>query len=280
MRHFPLTFTALAAFAIAINSAQATITIVNNERGFLGTNKAQVTTAHNGTTEVFFDATGADKLVVAIASEPGFNNQAMTNMTLSFNGVPMERAVLGNTRGITTNDSGAVAIFYLDNPFQGAATFTFAATTTGGAPNGGLASIFALTGTAAGVGNTAASWATQTTAGAVSTSITTSAPDSWVLGAVQNSGTNNSAGTPTALSPLTPGHNGFWGSQWGSSASGYQAVAASGTTLTPTFNTNAGGNIQIIAVEFLAEPQVIPEPSKAITFAFGLLGLALRRRRS
>ncbi|MFU8847565.1 MAG: PEP-CTERM sorting domain-containing protein [Opitutales bacterium] len=266
---------AFASLAFAsLVSANATISIVNSAGGFLGDNKAQVTTAHNGTEQINFDATGASKLVVTIASESGFSNRAVTGMTLSFNGEAMNLAVLGNTRGVETNDAGGVAIFYLDNPFQGAATFSVGITTTAGNPNGGFASIFGLAGTADGVGNTNASWVTQSTAGEVSTTLTTSAQNSWVLGAVQNSGTNNGAGTPSVVSPLTLGHNGFWGSQWGSAATGYQTVVEDGTAITPTFNTNAGANIQIIAAEF----QAIPEPSAALLACLGMLALIRRRR--
>lgn len=248
--------------------ASAVISIVNSERGFLGTNKTQITTVHNGATQVSFDATGASKLVVAIGTESGFNSQAVTNMSLTFNGVSMERAVFGNDRLVTTNDSGGVAIFYLDNPFQGVGTFSFSASTTSGGLNGGLASIYALSGTAPGVGNIAQDSASLQSNGPVSTSITTSADNSWVFAAVQNSGNNNGAGTPTVAvtdPAFTLGHNGFWGSQWGSVASSYADVPDGGTLLTPTFNTNTANNIQIVAAEFLA----IPEPSTSLLLSLG-----------
>ncbi len=246
--------TILAVLGVAAGAQAGAIEIVNPVRGFLGSNKAQVTTTHNGSIQVEYDATGIDKLVVAIGTESGFNNRAVTGIGVSFNGVAMNLAVLGNTHGNPSFDSGGAAIFYLDSPFQGAATFSVSVTTTGGAPNGGLVSIVGLSDTMPGVGNTNATWHGQTSAGNVSTSLTTSADSSLVIAAVQNSGTNNSAGTPNVVAPLTLIHHGFWGSQWGSLASGYQYVPGSETTITPTFSTNAGGNIQVVAAEFLAAP--------------------------
>jgi hypothetical protein len=257
----------LAAIAIGFWAAQAAladITIVNTSGGFLGSNKAQVTTTHNGATQVTYDATGVDKLVVTIGTESGFNNQQVTNIGVSFNGVAMTRAVFGNNRGVTTNDCGGAAIFYLDNPPAGEGLFSVSVATTGGGPNGGRVAIVGLAGTAEGAGNTSASWATQASAGNVSTSLTTSAPDSLVVAMVQNSGANNGAGTPNVIAPLTLVNNGSWGSQWGSAATGRQVVPAPGTTVSPTFSTNAAGNIQIIAAEFSAPSTDIPtNPSPA-----------------
>lgn len=261
------------ALIAAVAADAAVITIVNNVKGFLGSDKTKVTTAHNGTTEISYDATGVDKLVVAIGTESGNNNSRVTSMGLKFNGVDMTQAVFSNTWVTNPGDCGGLAIFYLDNPGSVTSNFTVSVTTTSGGPNGGLVSIFGLANTKTGVGNVSSNAVQRTSAGTVSTSITTTADDSWVLAAVENSGTNNNAGTPTVVSPLTLGHNGSWGSQWGSVASGYQAVPTSGTSLTPTFNTNAGYNIQVVAAEFL----VIPEP--ATLGMLGVAGLALIVRR-
>ncbi len=254
----------IAVFFMTAPANGATISIVNQVEGFLGSNKAQVTTAHNGTTQLNYDATGVDKLVVAIGTESGFNNNAVTSVNVQFNGVPMTLAVQENTHSGGW-DGGIAALFYLDNPFQGSGNFSVSATTTGGGLNGGHVSILGLADTLPGVGNTGASWHTQASAGNVSTSLTTSASNSLVIGMVENSGRNNGAGTPNTVAPLTLSNNGFWGSQWGSAASGYQYVAGSGTSVTPTFSTNAGGNIHVVAAEFL----VVPESS-----TFALLGLA------
>ena len=259
--------------------ADGAITVVNEVEGFLGSNKTQVTTAHNGATQVDYDSTGLDKLVVVIGTESGFNNQGVASVGVKFNNVDMVLAISENTIFDSNPplpgdfDGGYIGIFYLDDPFQGTANFAVSITTTGGGPNGGHVSILGLTGSADGVGNTNATWHTQTSAGNVDTSLTTSADNSVVIAGVENSGHNSGTGTPNAVGPLILSNNGFWGSQWGAAASGYQAVPSSGTNLTPTFSTNAGGNIHVAAAEFLeaAEP-VVPEPA---SLAMGLAGLGL-----
>jgi autotransporter-associated beta strand protein len=248
-RRNQIAFTLVALVLAMLGLASAQITIVSQAKGYLGSDKTKIATAAGGTTLLSYDATGVNKLVVAIGFESGFNNQSATVLGVTFNGVALTQAVQENSFTNTSYDGGTVAIYYLDNPFQGAATFTFSYTTSGGGPNGGLASIIGLSGTGGGIGNTGKNWYTQATAGNVSTSITTTAFGSMVIAAVENSGRNNGAGTPTANSPLTLGDNGNW-SNYGSVASGYQLVPAAGTTITPTFNTNAGGNIHVAAVEF------------------------------
>ncbi len=59
-------------------------------------------------------------------------------MTMSFNSVAMDLAIFQQVLpDPLLNDNGALSIFYLDDPFQGSATFTAGVTTTGGGPNGG-----------------------------------------------------------------------------------------------------------------------------------------------
>lgn len=273
----------ITALTTATSAANASlITIVNQAEGFLGSNKAQVTTTHNGTTQVSYDATGVDKLVVIYGGESGFGGHQVTGLTMSFNGVAMTLAAFDNTIVDSSPplpgdwDGGAVGLFYLDNPFQGAANFTASMTTSAGGANGGYISIIGLAGTADGVGNTNASWATQAAAGNVSTSLTTSANNALVIAGIENSGRNSGAGNPgpTAVAPLTLSNNGFWGTQWGSGASAYQFVPTSGTSLTPTFTTNAGGNIHVVAAEFIP----VPEPGSLAMLAFGIVGLWLFRK--
>lgn len=278
-----LAMAAVSGLALgAAQSAEAAIVVGAQAEGFLGSNKTQVTTTHNGTTQVSYDATGVDKLVVIYAGESGFNAQKVNSLSMSFNGVAMTLAAFENTIFDTTPplpgdwDGGAVGLFYLDNPFQGAANFTAGMTTSGGAPNGGWISIIGLSGTADGVGATGATWSTQSSSGQVSTSLTTTAANSLVIAGMENSGRNSGAGTPTVVAPLTLSNNGFWGTQFGSGASGYQAVPGSGTLVTPTFQTNAGGNIHVVAAEFLE----VPEPGSLALLGLGGLMIASRRRRA
>ncbi|BCX48938.1 hypothetical protein HAHE_28460 [Haloferula helveola] len=237
-------------FATAAPPTSAEISIVSEAEGFLGSDKTKVATTHNGTTLLDYNASGVDKLVVAIGFESGFNNNTATVTGVEFNDVPLTEAVQENARTNTSYDGGTAAIFYLDEPFQGTATFTVSVTTSGGSPNGGWVSVIGLSGTESGFGDTGANWFTQASSGNVSTSLTTTADDSLVIAMVENSGRQNGAGTPTAVSPLILSNNGTWGSQWGGGASGYQFVPTGGTTVTPTFNTNAGGNIHVVAAEF------------------------------
>ena len=239
-------------FSIAAPPTSAEITIVSQAEGFLGSDKTKVTTTHNGATLLSYNASGVSKLVVAVGTESGFNNNTATVTGVKFNGVALTQAAQENARTNTSYDGGTAAIYYLDDPLQGSATFTVSATTSGGSLNGGWVSVIGLTGTSPGLGNTGTNWFTQATSGNVSTSLTTSAGKSLVVAAVENSGSQSSAGTPTVVAPLTLSNNGNWGSQWGSGASAYQFVPASGTTVTPTFNTAAGGNIHVVAVEIKA----------------------------
>ena len=259
-------------FSTAFPPTSAEISLVGAPvEGFLNSAKSGFATTHLGTTQISYNAAGVDKLIVAIGTEAGNNGQRVNSVSVSFKGdtvaqaTPMTLVVQDNTMNPAPGQTGAwdggyAGIFQLDNPFQGPGTFTFSASTSSGAPNGAHVTIIGLAGTRPGAGNTGANWHTQTASGNVSTSLITSAAKSLVIGMVENSGRNNGAGTPAlaAGSPMTLAHNGNWGSQWGSAASGYQFVPASGTTVTPTFNTNAGGNIHVVAAEFKAS-EVTPD---------------------
>lgn len=269
-----MAFAALAAGS----SAHAAITIASQVEGWLGNTKTQVTTTPSGTTQVSFDATGLDKLIVVYAAESGFNNNTVTNLTMSFNGVAM---ALGRFQQAfpnpIVNDNGAVAIFYLDNPFQGAANFTAGFAATAGGANGGHVSILGLTGTADGIGVVNGTSYTGGTA-PWSTTLTTTGSNSLVIAGFQNSGANNAGttlATPTAGSGFTLSNNGNWTSNWASAASAYQLVDTSGTTVTPAFEGGGSGTYRdVVAVEFLA----IPEPSSALLGGLGVLALLRRRR--
>ncbi|NNC87462.1 MAG: hypothetical protein HKN82_03255, partial [Akkermansiaceae bacterium] len=195
-----------------------------------------------------FDAAGADKLVVVVSTEHGFNNGDGFVFEIRYNGILLTEAVQEDAGP----DRGTAAIFYLDDPGPiGAGTIEVSASN----PNGGIGAAYALSGTAAGYG------AVNSVTGDSVTSVglTTSGDNALVIAVIDNAGKSNSAGTPTANPPLTQVSSGSWGSQWGGHASGYQEVATP-SAITPTFSTNTGSgySINIAAAEFLAAP-VPPE---------------------
>jgi hypothetical protein len=99
---------------------------------------------------------------------------------------------------------------------------------------------------------------------------------------VVNGGGNFAGDAATADAPLTQVSSGHWGGgrQWGVHASGYMQVA-SVSSVTPTFTTKSPGVYATVAVEFLSDGPVIPEPTTFALAALGLLGLmGLRRRRN
>jgi len=242
---------ALAVLAAAIPVAPAAeISIVGTAKGYVDSTKSKLATAHLGTTLLSYDATGVDKLVIAIGSESGFNNNTIDITSLKFEGVALTQIVQENSRPFS--DGGTAEIWYLDAPYQGAGTFTFSYTTSGGGANGGIAAIIGLAGTVdgpAGIGDTDAA---NCHVAPITSTITTTASNSLVIAMVENSGNNNGSGTPTVNSPMTQITNGYWGSQWAGIAVGYQFVPTSGTTITPTFTTNNGEtyNIHTVAAEF------------------------------
>ncbi|MBL9117010.1 MAG: autotransporter-associated beta strand repeat-containing protein [Verrucomicrobiaceae bacterium] len=187
-----------------------------------------------------FDAATADKLVVAIGLENA-NNDHVSILGVRYNGIQMIEAA-HQTGGTTT---GAVGIYYLDNPGPVGTGITV----SGYNPNGGLGVASALSNTRPGSGAMNSRRGTAVT----SAPLTTSSDNSLVIAAIENSGSPNSAGTPTANAPLTQSASGNWGSQWGSFAAGHQQVATPGA-ITPTFTTATGSSfsLSIAAVEFLA----------------------------
>lgn len=191
-----------------------------------------------------FDAGDADKLVVVVSTEHGFNNGNGFVFEVQYNGQALTEAIQEDAAA----GRGTAAIFYLDNPGPiGSGSIEVNAAN----PNGGIGAAYALSGTSPGVGVTTS--ATGETVNSVS--LTTAGDNSLVIAVIENSGNSNAAGTPTANAPLVPVSSGFWGSQWGGHASGYQQVATP-TTITPTFATNTGSgySINLAAAEFLAAP--------------------------
>ena len=189
-----------------------------------------------------FDAIDTDKLVVAIGTEHAFNNGEGHVLEVRYAGQIMNEVIQEDAGPA----NGAVAIFYLDQPGPiGNGTIEVSASN----PNGGIGVAYALSGTADGYG--ASHSATGNTANSVS--LTTAGENSLLIAALENSGTPNGSGTPSANAPLTPFASGFWGSQWGGFASGAMEVSTP-SQVTATFSTVGGGNysINVVAAEFLA----------------------------
>ena len=191
-----------------------------------------------------FDADGADKLVVVVSTEHGFNNGNGYVFEVRYNGRALTEAVQEDAGP----DQGTAAIFYLDDPGP-IGTGTIEVNAAG--PNGGIGAAYALSGTATGVGVTHRATGESVT----SLTMTTAGDNSLVIAVIENSGNPNGSGTPTAIAPLTQVSSGRWGSNWGGHASGWQKVATP-TTISPAFSTNSGPGyrINLAAAEFLAAP--------------------------
>lgn len=241
--------------AIAIPASAATISVLDsgsaiNTTYIGGGVPITFTTAALGS----FDPTGASKLVVTIGTE--HTNSGVATTSVTYNGMALTKAV-----GPYVSGGGIEsAIFYLDTVPATAGDLVI----TDSNSRGLSATIYALSNTAAGVGNTASD-------GVANVSLTTTVNDSFVLASTTFFG----ATTAAAQSPLTNGIGadntyGGAGTRY-SLGTGYQTVATSGTGVTPTFNVGTS----TVAVEFLA----VPEPSTTALLGLGGLALILRRRK-
>lgn len=206
-----------------------------------------------------FNAGTADKLVVVISTEDANNSGTGFVYDVRYNGKVMTEAIQEDAG----NASGTAAIFYLDNPGPiGSGTIQVSAEN----PNGGIGCAYALSNTMPGFG--ASNSRTGSTASSVT--LTTAGDRSVVIAVLDNAGSPNNSGTPTAIttspSSLTQASSGMWGgSQWGGHASGYRLVI-SPTAITPAFTTSSGSSytLNIAAVEFPAQP---PLPNRWIQTA-------------
>ena len=248
--------TALTAAAFVGSAHAATITVEDTATGFNNNwGSSSISLSFSG-----LDLTGADKLVVSIgAQSTGSNDPDRDWETVTFNGVTMIEAV---RRGGDTASAYQSGIYYLDaDDLPVVGDLTVSATKLN--VRGLSATAWVLSGTADGHGQTGASDGT-------STSLTTTADDSWVLAHATVAGTT----APVAQSPLTAGLtvvNPYNGSSQTGNGTGYQTVALSGTNLTPAFDI--GGTT--VAAEFLA----VPEPGSLALLGLGGLLVASRRRR-
>jgi hypothetical protein len=182
-----------------------------------------------------YDASSSSKLVVVVSTEHGFGTGfGMVINSVEYNGQAMIQAVQENTL------PGAAAIFYLDTPGPAGEIRIIQ-----GNQNGGLATVYALSNTATGVGGIGQSL-TNTV------DVTTTSPSQLLIACILDGGqaaNGNAAGAPTAVLPLIQDHRGIWGGNlWGGHGAGHQFVAPGITT--STFNTAGPNLLRTVAVAF------------------------------
>jgi hypothetical protein len=246
--------TAMAVIAIAALTANAALITYD---GFASWDK----NAGIGS----YDASGSDKLVVAVTGEHHFSNTSGNVNGIKYNGQDLIQAVnrdpIAAGTDITAND-----IWYLDNPGSYAGTGSIVVSFNG---NNWVATALGLSNTAAGVGATAVS-----NPGSKSVGLTALGSDSLVLAVHGMGGNGNTADVinvnadapATEISALEIGNN--WAGHVTSITNGVGAGAA-----TYSFTGGNAGGVNTIAAEF----QAIPEP--ATIGLLGLGGLSLLRRR-
>ncbi len=249
------TLAALAGVTLAAGNAGAAVAIVG---------QLQATYDRTNSPDMVFDASGADKLVVVVTGQHGFNNNAGKVNSLTYDGVALIPASY-RTAVTASTDTLYHGIFYLDNPA------TSAGVILASVENRGHMVAFLLTGTADGVGATAMS-----ANGTRTVDLTTTAANSFVmfaqgLGGAGNFGDTRSvtADSGTILSSERDASN------WTGHVIAGQAIATPGTNTFAFTGGNVAGGM-VAAVEFL-EATTIPEPTS--TALLGLAGLALLRRR-
>lgn len=188
-----------------------------------------------------FPANTADKLVVVVTGEHGFNNAAGALTSLTYDGVELTEAVYRNAQ-VAGSDILYHGIWYLDNPATSEGLINFEVV------NRGTVSAFLLTGTAEGHG---ASGITEV--GERSISLTTTQTGSLVLAAFGVGGDGNTGNTDSidTDAPLVEVSAVKDPSNWQGHVVGVQAVAApSANTFSFAGGTETGA--VVAAAEFLS----------------------------
>ncbi len=199
-----------------------------------------------------FDANMADKLVVAVSVEHGFQNGSGKVNGITYAGKPLTLA--SQSRG----DRGAAEIWYLDHPGPiGSGKLKVSS------DGFGAGTAYTLFGTSVGVSQVA----TASGSGVSSVGLQNTLPGSLVLSMITNSGSLNATlggtaeipGVPTPLQSLKHGGTGSWGfvafdnfiHRQGGHATGYQFSDGSSVMNSPyRTRTGDGYSINLVSVEF------------------------------
>lgn len=199
-----------------------------------------------------FDPGSSDKMVIFLGGEHGFplNTGGQFN-SVTLNGFALN-PIIQEESGIPT-----IAAFYLDDPGLTAGAGDLIVNQ--GNHNQSIYSIYLLSGTAEGVGNSA----TSTGAGNNSINLTTTAPNSLILIGHENAGPGggNGAGNYSANTPLIEDTNYLVvGSNWTSLSTAHAFVTTPGSATYSYSGDDPSDLIAMAAVEILQGP-----PPPAIT---------------
>jgi hypothetical protein len=195
-----------------------------------------------------YDASGSDKLVVAVTGEHHFNNANGKVNSITYDGVALTLAVFRAPVESGT-DTTANEIWYLDNPSTSTGTITVSYN-----GNNWVATALGLSNTAAGVGATAIS-----DPNSKSVDLTALGSNSFVLAVHGMGGNGNTANVTVVdadapaieLSALEIGNN--WAGHVTSTTNGVGSGAA-----TYSFTGGSDTGVNTIAAEF----QAIPDPAQ------------------
>jgi hypothetical protein len=198
----------------------------------------------NQSTGVFtgtFDASGSDKLVVILTGEHGFNTNAGTVNSVTYDGVPLIPVIQRNAQ-VASTDTLFNHIWILDNPATSAGQIAV------NVVNRGSVTAFGLSGTSPGAGATAISPNNTRTV-----DLTITASNSLVIASFGMGGAGNTAnvGSVTVALPLTFVSAQFNGSSWDGHVTAYAQVPTAGTG-TYSFTGGNETGAYVIAAEFQA----------------------------